>query len=99
MTAKENFHAQRGSHPPKAEGFDQLLEHVGLGAELLAGGRALLGRSGIALDHAGDLSNLILNLLHRPGLCLGVGGNPVDGFLGRLGSPLAFPSRYCCSFF
>ena len=79
MTAKENFHAQRGSHPPKAEGFDQLLEHVGLGAELPAGGRALLGCCGIDLHYIGYLADLLLNLCYRLRLHTGRIRNLIGG--------------------
>ena len=66
-------------HPAKAEGCDQLLQHAGLGAQLLTGSGALLGGGRVGLHHTGNLSNLILNLFHRAGLGLCVGGNPVDG--------------------
>ena len=66
------------------EGFNQLLQHTGLGAKFLAGSRALLSRRRIGLYHIGNLTNLILNLLYRFRLGLCVRGNPIDGFLNSM---------------
>ena len=38
-------------HPAKAEGCDQLLQHAGLGAQLLTGSGALLGGGRVGLHH------------------------------------------------